>query len=180
MTFGAGALVLGASCVALAVGFGWLGTVRARRPVLDPIAVDWLAAHAVPARVAAIVAGLLLCAGGLGWLARSLRPEGRPDLRLDRAVGHELTVAAGALADAVRADAEAVDGVARARARAVGSAERPALRLDVTLRDGADLRRVWPDLDERVLARARESLGLEVLPAAVRLDTGTANRRRGR
>ncbi|UJW31340.1 alkaline shock response membrane anchor protein AmaP [Saccharothrix sp. AJ9571] len=165
-----GVLALAAGVLALVVGQGWLGTFRALRPVLDPMAVNWLGREPVIAKTAAIVAGVLLLIFGLWWFFRSLRPEGRPDLELDRAPGQELTVTAAAISSAVRADAEAVEGVSRARVRAVGDPSSPALRMDISLREGADLKTVWQVIDTQVLTRARESLGVDTLPTAVRID----------
>lgn len=173
-----GLLALAAGVLALVVGQGWLGAFRAQRPVLDPIAVNWLGREPVIAKIAAIVVGVLLLVFGLWWFFRSLRPEGRPNLELDRSPGQELTVTASAISAAVRADAEAVEGVSRARVRAVGDPAAPALRMEISLREGADLKTVWQEIDAQVLTRARESLGVEILPTAVRidLDSGTQQR----
>lgn len=165
---------------ALVVGMGWLGQFRGHRPVLDPIAVGWLSDHALYARIGAVVLGVLLLVFGLWWFFRSLRPERRPDLKLDETIGAELTVTAGALANAVQTDAESVDGVTRARVRSVGTVADPALRITLWLAEGAEVRRVWEDLDAYVLTRARESLGVETLPTAVRLELDTTGSARVR
>jgi hypothetical protein len=175
-----GLVALLGGALALVVGFGLLGEFRAQRPLLDPIAVAWLGANAVPAKIVAIGLGLLLLVTGLAWVVRTTRPEPRPDLALDRTEGAELTVTGGGLAAAVQADAETVEGVSRARARTVGDPERPALRLTVWLRQGSDARQVWQELDGRVLSRARESLGLETLPTAIHLELDAAQRQRVR
>jgi hypothetical protein len=169
--------VLGAAAV-FAVSYGVLGEFRARRSLIDPLAVDWLGHHATPARVGAIVLGVVLFVLGLWWLRRSLRTEGRPDLKLDRSADTPLTVTSSAIANAVRADAETVCGVSRAHARAVGDSDHPALRLTLWLREGTDVRQVWDQLDTLVLASARESLGIEILPTAVRLELESGNRQR--
>jgi hypothetical protein len=177
LTFVAGLVaVLGAAAVG-AVSAGLFGEFRARRALLDPIAVDWLGANATLARIAAIVLGVVLFVLGLRWFLRSLRPEGRPDLELDRS-DNPLTVTSSAIANAVRADAETVGGVSRARVRAVGDSEHPALRLTLWLREGTDVRQVWDELDTLVLRRARESLGIEVLPTAVRIELESGNKQR--
>ncbi|RSN62849.1 alkaline shock response membrane anchor protein AmaP [Amycolatopsis sp. WAC 04182] len=165
-----GLVALLGGVAALVVGAGWLGTHRAGRPLVDPIALDWLSRHALASRIGAIVLGVLLLWLGLWWFFRSLRPEGRPDLELD----DDLVVTASAISEAVRADAETVDGVGRARVRAVGDKENPALRITLWLVEGTDLKRVWEQLDSTVLARARESLGVDVLPTAVRIELDTA------
>ncbi|WP_410602009.1 alkaline shock response membrane anchor protein AmaP [Amycolatopsis sp. lyj-90] len=169
-----GLLALLGGAAVIAVGAGWLGTYRADRSLVDPIALDWLSQHALAARIGAIVLGVLLLWLGLWWFFRSLRPEGRPDLELD----DDLVVTSSAISEAVRADAETIDGVGRARVRAVGDSDNPALRITLWLSEGTDLKRVWEQLDLTVLARARESLGVTVLPTAVRLelDTGAPQR----
>ncbi|MEV7095596.1 alkaline shock response membrane anchor protein AmaP [Amycolatopsis sp. NPDC051045] len=180
LTFLVGLLAFLGGTLALVVGLGGLGEFRGRRPLLDPIAVDWLGGHATPARTTAIVLGVLLFVLGLRWALRSLRPEPRPDLELDRTEGAELVVTAAAVAGAVQADAEQLAGVSRARVRAVGSRTSPALRITLWLHEGTDLKGVWAELDERVLARARASLGLASLPAAVRLELDTSPAKRVR
>ncbi|WP_410569753.1 alkaline shock response membrane anchor protein AmaP [Amycolatopsis sp. cmx-4-61] len=180
LTFLVGLLAFAGGALALVVGFGGLGQFRGRRPLLDPIAVDWLGSHATPARIAAIVLGVLLFVLGLGWAVRSLRPERRPDLDLDRTDGAELVVTAAAIAGAVQADAERLDGVSRARVRAVGSRTSPALRITLWLHEGTDLKGVWSGLDTQVLTRARDSLGLASLPTAVRMELDTSPAKRVR
>ena len=175
-----GLLALLGGALALVVGFGVLGEFRGRRPLLDPMALDWLGGHATPARIAAIVLGVLLLVAGLRGTVRSLRPEPRPDLDLDRTEGAELVVTAAAISGAVQADAEQLEGVSRARVRAVGSRTSPALRITLWLHEGTDLKTVWEALDARVLTRARDSLGLDVLPTAVRLELDTSAAKRVR
>jgi hypothetical protein len=165
-----GLLALASGVVGLLVGTEVLGTPRSYRPVLDPIAVDLLRGNLLLARAVAVLAGLLLLVLGLGWAVRSVRPERRPDLLLDAEEVTSLRVTSSALSDVLAADAEALPGVARARARLVGSEYSPALRLTLWLTDGADVRTVWRDLEESVLSRARSSLGVDELPTAIRLE----------
>ncbi|MFI5608196.1 alkaline shock response membrane anchor protein AmaP [Amycolatopsis sp. NPDC051903] len=174
LTFLLGLVAVLAGAAALVVGQGWLGEFRGQRPLLDPIAVGWLRDHELAARIGAVVLGVVLLVAGLWWFFRSLRPERRPDLALDATPGAELTVTAAALAGAVQADAEDIAGVTRARARAVGTPAAPALRVTLWLSEGTDVRRIWTDLDAFVLTRAREALGLDSLPTAVRLELDTA------
>ncbi|GAB2973817.1 alkaline shock response membrane anchor protein AmaP [Saccharothrix stipae] len=161
--------------VALLVGGGAVALHRlgVDRPVLDPVVLDWARRHLLPVRVGLLVLGLLAVVLGLWWAWRAVRPQRRPDLRLD----DDVVVTAKALAAAVRADAERLHGVHGAKVSVVGT---PALRLRLTLRHGADVPRVWRELDGRVLARARAALGVEALPAAVRLDLAKRARQRVR
>ena len=171
-----GLLALLAGAAALVLGAGWLGRFRAERPVLDPVVVDALTRWPVATRLVAIGVGLLFLVVGL-WLAvRALRPERHPDLALE----DDLVVTSGAIAAAIAADAEQVDGVDRAKATVVGDADAPALRLSLWLAEGCDVKDVWQELDGAVLRRARESLGVMSLPTAVRVELGAAQRTRVR
>ncbi len=173
-----GLLGLAAGAAALVVSFGLLGAGRAARPVLDPLAVDTVGAHQSLARVVAILAGVILLVLGLLWVARALKPDQRPNLVLDPSPDHHLEVSASAIADALRADAETINGVSRARAHMVGTTATPVLRLTLWLRGGADIGEVYRDLNTRVLTRARDSLGVESLTTAihVELDSTTPSR----
>lgn len=170
------ALVIGAG--GLLVGFGLLGVFRARRPVADPLAVQWLRDNAGLALWVGLTAGIVLLVLGSWALVRALRPEKRPNLRLEHADAGDLTVSSGALTGAVRADAEQVTGVQRARVRMAGTDRDPSLRLTLSLKEGTNVRHVWEELDHKVLARAREALGTETLPTAIRLklDRGPKQR----
>jgi len=172
-----GALAAAAGGAAVVVGAGWLGRARATRPLADPIALDWLRSHQLPAQVVALAAAALLVVFGLWWVLRTVRPPAQPDLVLED-TGDGLVVTAEAISQAIRADAENVSGVAEARARVVRVADVPALRLQLWLRHGADVHAVWSELDKRVLARARESLGVPAIPTAIRLELGSAQRQR--
>jgi hypothetical protein len=160
MAAAVGLLALLAGAGALALHY-W----RVDRPVLDPAVLDWVGRHPAPTRAGLVALGLLAAFLGLRWAWRAARPESHPDLVVDE----RLVITAKALAAAVRADAEQVGGVAGAKVWVVGT---PALRLRLTLRRGADVRAVWRELDDRVLARARRALGVTSLPAAVRLELG--------
>ncbi|MGH3902536.1 MAG: alkaline shock response membrane anchor protein AmaP [Pseudonocardiaceae bacterium] len=169
-----GLLSLAAGAAALVVGSSLLGAGRAARSVLDPIALDTLRTHQTLARGVAIASGVVLLILGLLWAARAVKPERRPNLLLDPSPDSWLEVNASAIADALRADAETVTGVNRARARMVGTTATPVLRLDLWLEDGADVRDVYRDLDTGVLTRARESLGVESLATAIRIELDAA------
>jgi hypothetical protein len=169
-----GLLSLAAGAAALVVGFGLLGANRATRSVLDPILLDTLRAYPTFARGVAIVSGVVLLILGLLWALRALAPERRPNLLLDHSPDLRLEISASAIADAVRADAETITGVSRARARMVGATANPVLRLDLWLEDGTDVRDVYRELDTGVLTCARDSLGVESLPTAIRIELDAA------
>jgi hypothetical protein len=170
-----GLLLLTAGCLVTLLSYGVFGTARAGRPLLDPMIVEWLRAQPLVARLVAIVGGLLLAVLGLVWAAHALRPERRPDLVLDGGGSDDgpdtsIVVSAAAAAEAVAAQAAALPGVGRARARIVGTEAAPAVRVTLWLADDADVRDVLARLDAEVLATARASLALAELPTAVRLE----------
>lgn len=169
-----GLLCLTAGAAALVVSFGLLGVNRAARPVLDPVVVDTLRANQPLAHVVAIAAGVVLFVLGLLWAVRALKPEHRPSLLLDPSPTSRLEISASAITDALSADAETISGVNRARARMVGTTDTPVVRLHLWLAEGTDVREVYQDLTSRVLTRARDSLGVESLPTAVRIELDTA------
>ncbi|MDD7969007.1 Asp23/Gls24 family envelope stress response protein [Actinomycetospora lemnae] len=165
-----GLVLVAASVLALLVSYGVFGTFRAQRPIIDPLLVTWIGTHVAATRWIAIGIGVVLFFVGIAWVVRSLRPEPRPDVSLSELPGERLVVEHAAVADAVRQDAETIEGVSRARVRLVGTSLKPALRIALTLVEGTDVRDVWADLDGRVLARAREAFAVSALPTAVRLE----------
>lgn len=169
-----GLLLLAAGAVILVVGTGLLGANRAARPVLDPLVEGTLATHQTLTRIVAIATGVALLVAGLLWVTRSLKPEHHPDLLLDSSPDRRLVVSAAAIGGALRADAETITGVNRARARMAGTTATPIVRLDLWLDDAADVRDIYRDLDTRVLSRARDSLGVASLPAAIHIEFVTA------
>jgi hypothetical protein len=156
------------------LAYGVFGEFRASRPLLDPMIVDALRARPLLWRIVAIAAGVVLLVIGLGWAVRSLRPEKRPDLVLDGGPDTAIVVGAGAAAEAVAERAAMLPGVGRAKARVVGSAGAPALRVTVWITDEADVADICRRLETDVIAEAREALGLEHLPVAVRLELDAA------
>ncbi len=175
-----GLVLLLVGALALVVGAGWLGRFRAQRPVLDPLATRWAGANDVWVYGIGIALGVVLVLLGVWWLLRSLRPEGRPDLRLTGDGESSATVTSTALTEAVRTDAENVTGVSRARVRMAGNDQRPNVRLTLSLQEGTNVRHVWEELDDKVLSRARQALGTEELPTAIRLRLDRAPRQRVR
>jgi hypothetical protein len=165
-----GLVLLALGVLVVLLGAGVFGSNRAQRPLFDPVVTGWVGQNVDPTRWIAIAAGIVLLVVGLIWAVRSLRPEPRPDVLLSETPGERLTVDHSAIADAVRHDAEAIDGVSRARVRMVGTERRPALRMSLWLVEGTDVRDVWADIDGRVLARARQAFSVDALPTAVRLE----------
>lgn len=165
-----GLVLLAAGVLVALLSYGVFGALRAGRPLLDPVIVDVLRANPLVARIAAIAAGVVLAVLGLIWAARALRPERRPDLVLDAGPDTEIVVSAGAAAEAIAAEAGGLTGVGRARVRLVGPRDSPALRITLWLTEDAHVGDVLARLDSQVLATARDSLGIAVLPVAVRVE----------
>lgn len=169
-----GLLLLVTGTLVALLSFGVFGSMRAGRPVLDPVIVEALGTQSTVSRIVAIAVGILLTLLGLTWAARSLRPERRPDLVLAAGGATEIVVSSAAAADAVATEAGRIPGVGRVRARLVGPERAPALRLTLWITDDADVQDVLRRVDGQVLASARASLGLGALPAAVRIELDTA------
>lgn len=165
-----GLVLLAAGVGVTLLSYGVFGVARGGRPLLDPIAVATVAADPVLWRSAALVAGLLLAVFGLAWVARSVRPEPRPDMHLDGGRDTTILVSSAAFGEAVAGQAGALAGVARARARLVGSAAAPALRVTVWLTDDADVPAVLQRLHDEVVVTARAAFDLPALAVAVRLE----------
>jgi hypothetical protein len=171
-----GLLLLAGGVLVALLSYHVFGAARAGRPLLDPMIVDLLRAEPVAFRLAAIGGGLLLVLIGLTWAARSVRPERRPDVVVDGGRPEtRIVVNAVAVAEAVAAQAGGLPGVHRDRARLVGSESAPALRLTLWLTEDADVRALLDRIDDTLLASARESLDLAVLPVAVRLELDAPN-----
>lgn len=174
-----GVFAIAVGVAGLLVSTGVLGAFRAKRPLADPIGVRWLHDNSAVALPVAIAVGVVLFLLGLWIAARAMKPEPRPGLVLEHG-DNGLTVTSAALAEAVRTDAERITGVSRVRVRTAGSVQRPSLRLTLSLQEGADVRGVWEEFDGKVLSRARESLGTDTLPTAIRLRLDRAPRQRVR
>ncbi|HVL85580.1 MAG TPA: alkaline shock response membrane anchor protein AmaP, partial [Pseudonocardia sp.] len=164
-----GLVLLALGVLVTLLSLGVFGAARAGLPVVDPVVLDALRSQPVVARIAAIVAGLLLLVLGLLRVVRSLRPEPRPDLVLDPGPQTAISISSSAAADAVAAQAGTLPGVCRAKVRLVGTRTAPAARITVWLDEDADIREVCRRLDE-VLASARDCFGLAAMPVAVRLE----------
>ena len=151
--------------------------------VVNPDLVAGAGRNPVLSALVAVAVGLVLAGLGGLWLHRSLRRSTAPNLQLDPPSGWgegTVVVRGAALAEAARADAEQVAGVASARARLLGSTAEPVLVLDLVLRRGADLGSVWRNVEHQVLAPARATVALAELPTAVHVEVELAPSSTGR
>ncbi|TFV64140.1 alkaline shock response membrane anchor protein AmaP [Geodermatophilus sp. DF01-2] len=166
-----GLLLLAAGGLGLALGFGAFGDgnqpllPQAVRDFADDQAWFWWA-----------VAGgcLLLALLGLRWLLAQLHTDrvGRLDLTTDDRDGLT-TVHAGALTDAVEAEAESLRGVAGASARLLDQRGR-RLTVAVDLADHADIAEIRRILEDRIVGHARQTIDDPDLPVDVELRPGKA------
>ncbi|MBY8887487.1 alkaline shock response membrane anchor protein AmaP [Streptomyces sp. PTM05] len=120
--------------------------------------------------VIAVLSVLVVVA--LWWLLAQARTRRPGRITLQEAPEGDVVLGGRALAEMLAADAEELSGVARARFTLTGRATAPAVRAALLVEPGAVPTDVVRDLDAVVLARARESAGLDALPAEVRLRAG--------
>jgi hypothetical protein len=125
-----------------------------------------------PAVIAALVVLALLA---LWWLLAQTRRRRLAEVLVDSGGGEGALLRGRALEDVVAAEAEALEGVARARVTLHGRRTRPHARLGVLLEPHAEPGPLTTALEERALGHARASAGLASLPAEIRL--GAASRR---
>lgn len=171
-----GLLLLAAGVVGLVLSLGGFGAERAASAVL-PEPVRTFAAENpwfwwVAAALAVLVALL-----GLRWLLAQTRTDriGGLDLTTDSDDGLT-TVPAGAVADAVEAEAEAIRGVEGATAHLREHGGTTRLDLAVDLADHADLEQVRAGLEDDVVPHVRQALDRPDLPVVIELRPGRPSR----
>ncbi|MCA1222265.1 alkaline shock response membrane anchor protein AmaP [Streptomyces sp. 8L] len=170
----AGLVLLCAGGVVLAVGEAW--SVPSWWPYSGPH--DTLLSRADRYRwrgdgwfwpvVIAALAVLLVLA--LWWLLAQLRRARLPEVVVDSGDGEGARVRGRALEDVLERETEAHDGVARARALLTGHRRRaPAARMRVLLEPYAAPEETLDRVAGETLVHARDSAGLDSLPAEIRL-----------
>ncbi|GJF30877.1 hypothetical protein KNE206_35770 [Kitasatospora sp. NE20-6] len=132
----------------------------------------WPVAIAVPA---------LVVAGALWWLYTQLRRTGPGTVTVPvpDGDGTALRLRTRALADAVETEAVALPDVEKVSVTVVGTARRPSVRAALRLVPGGGVGDVVDALDAGPLENARTSLGLDALPAELRLKVSARRRRAG-
>ncbi|GHD21001.1 hypothetical protein GCM10007147_13930 [Nocardiopsis kunsanensis] len=163
-----GAVLLAAGLAALAVGQGLFGADPAGRPLLGGTAQGVLNQQWVPyvavavAFVAAFLALRWLMSQGVQDTIRRLSLEGGGEGRV--------LVDEDVVSDVVENEITDYPGVRRARAHLTESVHHPHLRLALTLDEDADVAQVWQRVRANALVDLRRSLGLEEVPAVVRMS----------
>ena len=161
-------LLVAAGVLGLVLSFGGFGSDAAAGSVIPLQARTFPASHSWfwSAVAAACVLVALLA---LWWLLSQLSTDRvtRLDVTTDDSEGRT-TVHAGALTDAVEAEATAIRGVAGASAHMAG-AQAPRLSLSVNLTDYADLADVRRQLEEQTVPHARQAMDDPNLPVDIEL-----------
>lgn len=163
-----GTVLLVVGLAALATGQGLFGAGPAGQPLLGEGAQGVLEQQWVPyvavaiAFVAAFLALRWLMSQGIHDTVRRLSLEGGGEGRV--------LVDEDVVSDVVERDVANYPGVRRARAHLTESVHHPHLRLALTLDEDADVTQVWHRVRGEALADLRRSLGLEQVPAVVRMS----------
>jgi hypothetical protein len=117
--------------------------------------------------VIAILAVLVVLA--LWWVLAQSRRGRLAEVLVDSGDGEGALLRGRALEGVLESEAESLDGVARARARLSGRRRAPTTRVRLLLEPHAAPGDALRRLNGEALAHARDSAGLESLPAEVRL-----------
>ncbi|MEU0282942.1 alkaline shock response membrane anchor protein AmaP [Streptomyces sp. NPDC088147] len=119
-----------------------------------------------PVVIAALAVLVVLA---LWWFFAQLRRARMAEVLVDSGDGEGALLRGRALESAVEDDAEALDGVARARVRLTGRRTAPSARVRLLMEPHASPGGTLNLLTAEALERARRSAGLRELPAEVRL-----------
>ncbi|MEU6062062.1 alkaline shock response membrane anchor protein AmaP [Streptomyces sp. NPDC047097] len=163
-----GLVLLGAGGVLLAAALGldvpswwpWHGPDSALLSDAARDRVPW---------VAAVAGSAALMVLALIWLLAQLRRPRLAEVLVDTGDGEGAVLRGRALEDAVAAEAEAMDGVSRARVRLTGRRTAPAARVSLLVEPYAAPGEALTRLADGPLRHARESADLPALPAEARL-----------
>ncbi|WP_329522115.1 alkaline shock response membrane anchor protein AmaP [Spirillospora sp. NBC_01491] len=164
-----GLVLLGAGGAALARALGAWGGGRASEPLLTGQVRRFAADQGWFWPLLAAIA-VVLTLFGLYWLVAQGRSHRLPGLNLapDDADG-KTRLSAGAITNVVQDEIEEYPGVNGARARLMGTADRPRLRLNVSYSHRADLAALRTRIGEEAVPRLCAALEHDSLPTVVRL-----------
>jgi hypothetical protein len=169
-----GLVVLCAGGVVIAVGADW--PVPSWWPYSGPH--DTLLSHADRFRwrddgwfwPVVIAAPAVLLVLTLWWLLAQSRRARLPEVLVDSGDGDGARLRGRALENVLERETESHDGVARAQALLTGHRRRtPAARMRVLLEPYAAPEETLGRVTDEALAHARDSAGLQTLPAEIRL-----------
>lgn len=117
--------------------------------------------------VIAVLAVLVMLA--LWWLLSQLRRARLAEVLVDSGDGEGALLRGRALENVLESEAQALDGVSRARVRLTGRRSAPEARVRLLLEPHAAPGAALEGLTGEAVAHARESAGLEALPTEARL-----------
>ncbi|GAA2509046.1 alkaline shock response membrane anchor protein AmaP [Streptomyces gobitricini] len=117
--------------------------------------------------VVAVLAVLVLLA--LWWLVAQLRRHRLAEVLVDSRDGESAALRGRALEGAAEAEAEALDGVSRARVRLTGRPTAPSARVSLLLEPHVSPDEALSGLRDGALRHVRESAALPELPAEAHL-----------
>ncbi|MEU0374230.1 alkaline shock response membrane anchor protein AmaP [Streptomyces sp. NPDC006283] len=126
--------------------------------------------------VIAVLALLLVL--GLWWLLAQLRRARLSEVLVESGDGEGALLRGRALEGVLTEEASSLDGVSRASVALTGRRTTPRVRMALHLEPDAAPGEALTRLTDEAIAHARDSAGLEALPAEVRLDTGRRRARR--
>lgn len=119
-----------------------------------------------PVLIAALAAAVLLL---LWWFLAQLRRRRLGEVLVESGDGEGALLRGRALADVLAAEAESQPGVDRVRVRLLGRRTSPRVRVNLRLEPHAEPAAAVARLRAEALEHARNSAGLDSLPAEVRL-----------
>ena len=164
-----GLLLTAAGVLALLRGFGVLGTEERDRPVFDNVVGRYVGDNGTWLWPVLALAGLLLGYLALRWLLSQLRPTAVRDLELEpRSHAGRTDLVSAAVLDAVTDEISGYRGVTTARARMVGDALDPELRLRVQVSARADVGELRARIEREAIGHVRQAVDLPHMP--VQLD----------
>ncbi|RII18565.1 hypothetical protein DSC45_11650 [Streptomyces sp. YIM 130001] len=164
-------LVLGGAVLATGLGAGlpswWVYDGQGDVLLGDDARTRWRdEGYWWPAVIAALAVLVILM---LWWLLAQARRRRLREVLVDSGDGEGALLRGPAMESVLAGDAEAVEGVARARVALTGRRTEPRARIRLLLEAHAEPADTLHRLSAETVARARDSAGLAELPAEVRM-----------
>lgn len=172
-----GLILLVAGAAALACGLGLFGANAARTPLL-PGSVSTFAGSTSWFWPAVAAGGVVMGAVGLGWLLAQFRLDRLDRMRLESGPSGVTEIGGRQAGETLAGQVSAYEGVRRARASLRGKPDAPSLDLRVTSQDPTHPDALITRLHDEALPDLRTALGLERLPALIRLNFDPRGRTR--
>jgi hypothetical protein len=165
-------VVLGGSVLAVGLGVRppswWIHDGRHNVLLSDADRTRWRDSGWWWPTVIAVLAVLVLLA--LWWISANLRRHRLAEVLVDTGDGEGALLRGRAMEGVLASDAGSPDGVAHAHVHLTGTRTAPQARVQLHLEPHVDPATALHHLTDEALAHARNSAGLEKLPAEVRLS----------